>query len=70
MTDVFSMKIGNIPPKEKVFVRISCFQKLTTVNHLVGLNKGDEIITIFSLPVLINARYSPKSAYCTDLMGV
>ncbi|EUB58054.1 von Willebrand factor A domain-containing protein 5A [Echinococcus granulosus] len=61
MTDVFSMKIGNIPPKEKVFVRISYFQKLTTVNSLVGLKKEDEIIAIFSLPVLINLRYSPKS---------
>ena len=61
MTDTFSMKIGNIPPKEQVSVRLSYFQKLTTVYNHVDFSNKNRILALFCLPLLMNLRYTPRS---------
>ena len=61
------MKIGNIPPKENVLVRLSYFQKLTTICNHIDFCSENRILALFSLPVLMNLRYTPKSTCCVNL---
>ncbi|VDL59464.1 unnamed protein product [Hymenolepis diminuta] len=61
MLDTFSMKIGNIPPNERVFVTISYFQKLNSVCSHIEPHGHNEIVAIFSMPFLLNSRYVPKN---------
>lgn len=63
MLDTFSMKIGNIPPNERVYVTISYFQKLNSIFNHVDSNGHNDIIGIFSMPFLLNSRYAPKSFF-------
>uniref|UniRef100_A0A5K3EHM4 VWFA domain-containing protein n=2 Tax=Mesocestoides corti TaxID=53468 RepID=A0A5K3EHM4_MESCO len=60
MEDVFSMKIGNIPPKETVLVNVSYFLQLDAVNCPTQSHEDDKVVARFILPVLISSRYAPK----------
>lgn len=61
MLDTFSMKIGNIPPNERVYVTISYLQKLNSICNHIEPHGHNEIVAIFSMPFLLNSRYAPKS---------
>ncbi|VDD79379.1 unnamed protein product [Mesocestoides corti] len=67
MEDVFSMKIGNIPPKETVLVNVSYFLQLDAVNCPTQSHEDDKVVARFILPVLISSRYAPKGENYSSL---